>query len=103
MTTSKPDDATGPNDAPGPNEATGPNKATGPNDGSDDRWLRIETQIAHLQHFVDQLNGVIIDQAGVIGDLRRRLDRHDQQMTELRRRLPEEGGGGPEAEKPPHY
>ena len=67
-----------------------------------DRQTKLETQVAHLERFVEQLNEVIIEQNRRLDGLQRTIQEQDAQLSELKRRLPETKGT-PEEERPPHY
>lgn len=64
----------------------------------DERLVKIELLLMHLQHDVDQLSKVLLDQQGELDSLRRAMDQlasvveHDN--AEPR---------SPEEERPPHY
>ena len=66
-----------------------------------DRLLTLETQLAHLERYVEQLNDVIISQGEIIDRTRLRLDVVERQIKSLKDK-PEQGSD-PIDEKPPHY
>jgi len=67
-------------------------------DESSPRLERIEANLAHLEHLVEQLNAVIIDQGKVIESLRRQT--HQQATTLESIELERIKATNP---KPPHY
>ncbi|MEL6107279.1 MAG: SlyX family protein [Planctomycetota bacterium] len=68
---------------------------------SAERITELETQLAHLQRQYDVLNQVLIDQAGDLAALRKRLSSQERMLEELKRGA--EPMGDPLDEKPPHY
>lgn len=67
----------------------------------EDRIHKLEVQLAHTQHLVDQLNAVVTEQS-------RTIDRMSRMLTQLRSRIDELKLKGDEKrdpleEKPPHY
>ncbi len=71
------------------------------NDRTKER-VELETKLGFLEHTVDALNGVVLEQTREIEQLLRRV-------TELEKRIASRGGGGegeevdPLSERPPHY
>jgi SlyX protein len=64
---------------------------------AEERLVTIETKIAYLENYVNELNQVIIDQEEAIKKL--------NTETEMLKKKIEQGEGEklPENEKPPHY
>jgi SlyX protein len=62
------------------------------------RWERVEANLAHLEHQVEQLNGVIIEQGKELEQLKRLVQRQSQTLEtiELERVKATHT-------KPPHY
>ena len=46
------------------------------NEAIAERFARIESHIAHLEHQVEELNGVVIEQAKVIDRMRKQVQLH---------------------------
>ena len=68
---------------------------------AEDRITELEVQLAHTQHFVDQLNHVVTEQAS-------KIDRMVHLIERLKGRIDELKSAGEEKrdlldEKPPHY
>lgn len=69
---------------------------------SEDRFVDIETRIAHQEHQIEQLNGVVTDQQLRIT----RLEDACRHLAERLRQLADEPQGSasqPEDDRPPHY
>lgn len=62
------------------------------------RWERVESSLAHLEHQVEQLNGVVIEQGRALEQLRKLLQR--QALTLESIELERAKATNP---KPPHY
>ena len=62
----------------------------------EERIISLETKIAYLENYVDELNQVILDQEKAIKKLIMETAAIKQQMEEKKEKLPEN-------EKPPHY
>jgi SlyX protein len=45
------------------------------NDETSQRWQRMEANVAHLEHQVEQLNGVIIEQGRQAEQLKKQIQR----------------------------
>lgn len=62
------------------------------------RMDRLESHLAHLEHQVEQLNGVVIEQGKLLDRLRKEVQRQSgvMQTLELERMKSN-------VEKPPHY
>lgn len=63
-----------------------------------DRLLNVESSLAHLEHQVEQLNRVVVEQAGAIARLQKEVARaaqamESQEMERIRAN----------SQKPPHY
>ncbi len=71
-----------------------------PGNPSDDRLVRIETAILHLEHDVQQLNDSLVAQHRAIEALRVAVERLEWRLD---REGPTPETRDPEAEKPPHY
>ncbi len=68
---------------------------------SDERFIDLETRLAHQERLIEQLNEVLTDQQS-------RLTRLEEVSESLKDRLRAIGEGGagtsaPEDERPPHY
>ena len=61
------------------------------------RMEKLESHLAHLEHVIEQLNGVVIEQGKVLEGLRKETQRQASimQALDLERMNPDE--------KPPHY
>ena len=46
------------------------------NDETSERFAKLESHIAHLEHQVEELNGVVIEQGKVIERMRRQVQLH---------------------------
>lgn len=62
----------------------------------DERIISLETKIAYLEHFIQELNQVVLDQDKNIKKLLTETDSIKKQLEEKKENLPEH-------EKPPHY
>lgn len=63
-----------------------------------ERLQRLETHVAHLEHQLDQLNEVVIDQGKVIARLRKEIQRQASALeTQELERIKSNN------QKPPHY
>ncbi|MBO6509765.1 SlyX family protein [Roseibium sp.] len=62
------------------------------------RLERLEIDLAHANHTIDELNGVVVDQGKQIDRLSRLLSNMTDQLEEIIDKLP-----GHQVEKPPHY
>ena len=67
-------------------------------DESSERLGRLETHVAHLEHQVEQLNGVLIEQGKLVERLKREVQRNAASMETLE--LERIKSNNP---KPPHY
>ncbi|WP_417685539.1 SlyX family protein [Roseibium sp.] len=66
---------------------------------NDDRIEKLEIDLAHANHVIDELNEVVIEQGKQIARLTRKLTEMTDQVEELiENALP-----GHQVEKPPHY
>jgi len=65
--------------------------------------IEVETQLTHLQHFTEQLNQVITEQAQQLYFLQRKVVRQETQIRELREKPQLEDETDLLDEKPPHY
>jgi len=68
------------------------------NDESAQRLERIEAHVAHLEHQVEQLNGVLIEQGRVVEQLKRQAQRQSATLEAIE--LERIKATNP---KPPHY
>lgn len=68
------------------------------NDETSGRLERIEANVAHLEHQVEQLNGVIIEQGKLLARLKKEVQRQTAAMETLE--LERMKATNP---KPPHY
>lgn len=67
----------------------------------DDRQVELESKVAFLEHTVDALNDVVLEQGRALEDLERRVDRSEERLRALK---PGEGPeGDPREERPPHH
>jgi uncharacterized coiled-coil protein SlyX len=46
------------------------------NEEISERFARLESHIAHLEHQVEQLNGVVVEQAKIIGRMEKQVRLH---------------------------
>jgi SlyX protein len=65
---------------------------------SSDRLDRLESHIAHLEHLVEQLNGVVIEQGKLLDRLKKETQRQSGAMRTLELERIKAN-----AQKPPHY
>lgn len=77
--------------------------ATDSRPSADQRLIEVEMQLTHLQHFTEQLNQVITEQAQQLHFLQRKVVRQEEQIKELREKPHLESEGDLFDEKPPHY
>jgi uncharacterized coiled-coil protein SlyX len=68
------------------------------NEVSDERLERIEAHVTHLEHQVEQLNGVLIEQSKLVERLKKEMQRHSAAMETIE--LERIKATNP---KPPHY
>ncbi len=68
------------------------------NDDNSARFAKMESNLAHLEHQVEQLNGVIIDQGKLLERLKKEVSRQTSAMESLE--LERIKGN---ITKPPHY
>lgn len=68
------------------------------NDETSQRLERIEASVAHLEHQVEQLNGVIIEQGRLMERLKKEVQRQVKTMETLELERIKETNA-----KPPHY
>jgi uncharacterized coiled-coil protein SlyX len=61
-----------------------------------DRFVELETKIAYLENFINELNRVVIEQDKSIKKISAEYDELKKQFAEGKEALPE-------VEKPPHY
>ena len=50
------------------------------NDEDSARFTRLESHVAHLEHQVEELNGVVIEQGKVIERLRKQVQLHSRTL-----------------------
>jgi SlyX protein len=62
----------------------------------EDRFIELETKIAYLENYINELNGVVIEQDSAIKKL-------STEYNELKKQISEDKEALPEGEKPPHY
>jgi len=62
------------------------------------RWARVEANLAHLEHQVEELNGVIIDQSRDLAQLKKLVQRQATTLESIE--LERAKATNP---KPPHY
>lgn len=68
------------------------------NDEVTSRLSRLESNLAHLEHLTDQLNGVVVEQGRQIEQLKKQLQRQSQTIETIE--LERVKSTNP---KPPHY
>ena len=68
------------------------------NDEAKQRLERIEANVAHLEHQVEQLNGVLIEQGRLVDQLKRQAQRQSATLEAIE--LERIKATNP---KPPHY
>jgi SlyX protein len=68
------------------------------NDETSQRLERIEAHVAHLEHQVEQLNGVIIEQGRLVEQLKKLVQRQASTMETIELERIKETNA-----KPPHY
>ena len=68
------------------------------NDAVEERLTRLESNVAHLEHLADQLNGVAVEQGREIEQVKRQLQRLSQALDTVE--LDRIKSTHP---KPPHY
>jgi uncharacterized coiled-coil protein SlyX len=68
------------------------------NDESRERWERVEANVAHLEHQVEQMNEVLIQQGRLVDLLKKQVQRQSEVLEgmELDRIKANQN-------KPPHY
>jgi SlyX protein len=67
-------------------------------DETSERLERIEANVAHLEHQVEQLNGVIIEQGKVVEQMRKQLQRQSATLEAIELERIKATNA-----KPPHY
>ena len=67
-------------------------------DENSQRIDRLESHLAHLEHQVEQLNGVVIEQGKVLDSLRKETQRQSGAMRTLELERIKSN-----VQKPPHY
>lgn len=65
---------------------------------ADDRFGKIESTLAHLEHQVEQLNAVVIEQDRLLGRLKKEVQRQSAAMQTLELERVKANH-----QKPPHY
>ena len=68
------------------------------NDEASERFSKLESNIAHLEHQVEQLNGVIIEQGKLLERLKKEVSRQSNAMESM-----ELDRIKSNVTKPPHY
>jgi uncharacterized coiled-coil protein SlyX len=68
------------------------------NDEVAERLTRLESNLAHLEHLTDDLNGVVVEQGRQIEQLKKQLQRQSQTIETIE--LERIRATNP---KPPHY
>lgn len=68
-----------------------------PNAADEERFTQLEIKAAYLEKLTLDLNDVVVDQARLIAELKKRLERVERQLlaSAEEREIPQE--------KPPHY
>jgi uncharacterized coiled-coil protein SlyX len=69
-------------------------------ENSEDRVVKLEFLVTHLEHEVATLNSVILEQQKQIDALNRTIARLDDRVTRL---TFDEERRDPQSERPPHY
>lgn len=69
---------------------------------SNDRQTQLEELLAHQQHLIDELNGVVTEQRLEMDGMQRRLVALEAKLKVVAERLESSGDDLPH-EKPPHY
>ncbi len=67
-------------------------------DENSQRMDKLESHVAHLEHQVEQLNGVIIEQGKLLGRLKKEVQRQSSIMQTLELERIKSNN-----QKPPHY
>jgi uncharacterized coiled-coil protein SlyX len=67
---------------------------------AEERLIRLETAVAHLEFTLEQLSGVVASQSQRLGELRARLDHWEAHRTRDDQADPP---SSPLDERPPHY
>lgn len=67
-------------------------------DANSERMDRLESHLAHLDHQVEQLNGVVIEQGKLLDRLRKETQRQSNAMQTLELERMKSN-----VQKPPHY
>jgi len=67
-------------------------------DENSQRMDRLESHLAHLEHQVEQLNGVVIEQGKLLDWLRKEIQRQSEAMQTLELERMKSN-----VQKPPHY
>jgi SlyX protein len=68
------------------------------NDEISERFARLESHIAHLEHQVEELNGVVIEQGKVIERMRKQVQLHARTLETSE--IEQAKANNP---KPPHH
>jgi len=68
------------------------------NDDISERFARLESHVAHLEHQVEELNGVVVEQAKIIERMRKQLQL--QARTLETSQIEQAKANNP---KPPHH
>ena len=69
-------------------------------DSHEDRLVRVETMLTHLQHDIDQLNEALTDHFRRLQSFEDRFQRIEHDLESL---AEEPEKRDPDTEKPPHY
>lgn len=67
-------------------------------DANSQRMDKLESHLAHLEHQVEQLNGVVIDQGKLLDRLKKEVQRQSSMMQTLELERMKSNN-----QKPPHY
>ncbi len=67
-------------------------------DENSERIDKLESHVAHLEHQVEQLNGVIIDQGKLLDRLKKEVQRQSSMLQTLELERMKSN-----VQKPPHY
>ena len=68
------------------------------NDENSQRLERIEAHVTHLEHQLEQLNGVLIEQGKLVGRLKKEVQRQSAAMETIKLERIKANNA-----KPPHY
>ncbi|ABI55643.1 SlyX family protein [Alkalilimnicola ehrlichii MLHE-1] len=70
---------------------------------SAEHLFRLEEKLAHQEHTIGELDGVIYRQQRQLDELTARYRQLEALVERMVRRSEDGGGGEPQQERPPHY